>query len=166
MSAGASSCASRRPQSECDFFAVDTIWLRRYYVFFIELERRRVHIAGITALPNGDWATRQARKVLMALIDEQRRPRILIHDGDRKLTKAFDAVFRAQGIRVIRTPIAAPKAKAHAERWLERAMRSVVVVMPDVDAHDLLELAAADDQEPVEAFPPQASNPALGVRVG
>jgi hypothetical protein len=151
---------------ECDFFAVDTIWLRRYYVFFIELEQRRVHIAGITAHPNGDWATRQARKVLMALIDEQRRPRILILDGDRKLTKAFDAVFRAQGIRVIRTPIAAPKAKAHAERWLERAMRSVVVVMPDVDAHDLLELAAADDQEPVEAFPSQASNPALGVRLG
>jgi len=43
---------------ECDFFTVDTVWLRRFYVFFfIELERRRVHIAGITSHPNGAWAT-------------------------------------------------------------------------------------------------------------
>jgi transposase len=45
---------------ECDFFTVDTLWLRRFYVFFfIELERRRVHIAGITAHPNGAWVTEQ-----------------------------------------------------------------------------------------------------------
>ena len=53
---------------ECDF-TVDAISLRRLYVFFfIELERRRVHIAGITAHPNGSWATQQARKVLMTLM--------------------------------------------------------------------------------------------------
>jgi putative transposase len=104
---------------ECDFFTVDTVWLRRFYVFFfIELERRRVRIAGITAHPNGTWATEQARNVLATLRKEGKQPRILIRDRDVKLTKAFDAFFRSQGISVIRTPIAAPKAKAHAERWV------------------------------------------------
>src|SRR5207249_6035597 len=90
---------------ECDFFTVDTIWLRRLYVFFfIELERRRAHIAGITAHPKGAWVTQQARNMLVTLNGEGKRPRILIRDRDRKLTNAFDALIRAQAIRVIRTP--------------------------------------------------------------
>jgi putative transposase len=109
---------------ECDFFTVDTIWLRRLYVFFfIELERRRAHIAGITAHPKGAWVTQQARNMLVTLNGEGKRPRILVRDRDRKLTNAFDALIRAQAIRVIRTPIAAPKAKAHAERRVGRVRR-------------------------------------------
>jgi putative transposase len=109
---------------ECDFFTIDTIWLRRLYVFFfIELERRRVHIAGITAHPNGTWATQQARTLLMTLGAEGKRPQILIHDRDVKLTKAFDTFLRNEGVSVIRTPIAAPKAKAHAERWVGSVRR-------------------------------------------
>ncbi len=109
---------------ECDFFTVDTIWLRRLYVFFfIELERRRVHIAGITAHPNGAWVTKQTRNVFMTLSDEGKHPQILIRDRDVKLTKAFDAFLHSEGIGVIRTPIAAPKAKAHAERWVGSVRR-------------------------------------------
>jgi putative transposase len=109
---------------KCDFFTVDTIWLRRLYVFFfIELERRRVHIAGITAHPNGTWATQHARHLLGMLNEEGKRPRILIRDRDVKLTNAFDAYLRNEGITVIRTPVAAPKAKAHAERWVGSARR-------------------------------------------
>jgi len=93
--------------------------LRRFYAFFfIEPERRRVHIAGTTAHPNGAWVTQQARTILDTLSNQGRRPRILIRDRDVKLTKAFDALFRSEGISVIHTPIAAPKAKAHAERWV------------------------------------------------
>src|SRR6266508_3157510 len=93
--------------------------LRRLYVFFfIELERRRVHIAGITAHPNGAWVTQQAGNVLATLKNEGKQPRILIRDRDVKLTKAFDAFLQSEGIRVIRTPIAAPQAKTHAERWV------------------------------------------------
>jgi len=45
----------------CDFFTVDTVMLRRYYVlFFIELDHRRVHLAGITTNPIGTWTTQAA----------------------------------------------------------------------------------------------------------
>jgi putative transposase len=38
----------------CDFYCVETALLRRYYVlFFIELDCRRVHLAGITTNPTG-----------------------------------------------------------------------------------------------------------------
>jgi putative transposase len=108
----------------CDFFTVDSAFLRRYYVlFFLELKSRRVHIAGVTAHPNGAWVAQQARNLSMALVDEGREVRFLVRDRDAKFTAAFDEVFRSEGIRVIRTPVRAPKAKAHAERWIRSARR-------------------------------------------
>jgi hypothetical protein len=48
----------------CDFFTVETISLRRFYfLFFIELESRRVHLAGCTTNPSGAWVTQQARNL-------------------------------------------------------------------------------------------------------
>jgi putative transposase len=61
----------------CDFLTVDTIWLQRLYVlFFIEHQTRRVHLAGVTANPDGAWVTQQARNLLLVLgglIHEYRR---------------------------------------------------------------------------------------------
>ncbi len=109
---------------ECDFLTVDTLFLKRFYVlFFIELATRRVRIAGITTNPDGRWVTQQARNLLMQLDDEGVRPRFLVRDRDSKFTSEFDEVFRSEGIRVIKAPVRAPKARAHAERWVGSVRR-------------------------------------------
>ncbi len=101
----------------CDFFTVETLSLRRYYVlFFIELESRRVHLAGCTTNPTGAWVTQQARNLSFTGLLEQTR--FLIHDRDSKFSGAFDEVFRSEGITVIHTPVRAPRANAHAERFV------------------------------------------------
>jgi putative transposase len=101
----------------CDFFTVETISLRRYYVlFFIELGSRRVHLAGCTTNPTGAWATQQARNPSFTGLFE--RTRFLIHDRDTTFTAAFDEVFRSEGIKTIHTPIRAPQANAYAERFV------------------------------------------------
>jgi putative transposase len=108
----------------CDFFTVDTVWLRRLYVlFFIELDTRRVHLGGVTANPDGAWVTQQARNLLLALEERGRRVRFLLHDRDAKFCRAFDDVFGAEGTEVLLTPVQAPNANAHAERWV-RTVRS------------------------------------------
>jgi transposase InsO family protein len=109
---------------ECDFLTVDTLFLKRFYVlFFIELATRRVHLAGITTNPDGRWVTQQARNLLMELDDEDVRPRFLVRDRDGKFSRDFDEVFRSEGIRVIKAPVRAPKARAHAERWVGSVRR-------------------------------------------
>jgi putative transposase len=109
---------------ECDFLTVDTLFLKRFYVlFFIELATRRVRLAGITSNPDGRWVTQQARNLLMQLEDEGVRPRCLIRDRDSKFTRQFDEVFRSEGMRVIKAPVRAPRARAHAERWIGTVRR-------------------------------------------
>ena len=76
-----------------DFFTVDTVCLRRYYVLFvIEVERRVVHLLGVTTNPNGPWVTQVARNFCTDLEDGGRRLRFLIRDRDTKFTTSFDEV--------------------------------------------------------------------------
>jgi len=102
-----------------DFLTVDTALLRRLYVlFFIELDTRRVHLAGVTSHPTAAWIIQQARNLFIAADGGLSNRKFLIRDRDAKFTGSFDEVFRSEGLRVIRTPVRAPQANAYAERWV------------------------------------------------
>jgi putative transposase len=104
----------------CDFFTVETAWLRTLYVLvFIELGSRRIHLSPSTVHPDSAWVTQQARNLAMALDGRASPVRFLIRDRDAKFSRSFDAVLRSEGMRVIRTPIRAPNANAYAERVIE-----------------------------------------------
>ncbi len=108
----------------CDFFTIETLALQRIYVlFFISLASRRLEFIACTAKPDGAWVTHQARNLVMQLGDQERRFQLLIHDRDTKFSRAFDEIFRSEGIEVIQTPLQAPNANAFAERWV-RTVRS------------------------------------------
>ncbi len=79
----------------CDFFTVETIWLKTIYVlFFIELGTRRIHLAGCTSHPNQFWVSQQARQLVWELNDQApSKKTFLIHDHDSKFTASFDHVF-------------------------------------------------------------------------
>jgi putative transposase len=105
-----------------DFFTVDTVWLQRLYVlFFIEIGSRRVHLAGCTAHPDAAWVLQQARQLAWAFAERAEPIRFLIRDHDRKFTDGFDAVFAAEHIRIVRTPIQVPEANGIAERFVRTA---------------------------------------------
>jgi putative transposase len=108
----------------CDFFTVDTVWLRRLYVLvFISIGSRRIEYFAITSKPDTAWMLQQARNLIMDLDDHERPVRFLIHDRDAKFPRAFDALLASETIKVIRTPVRAPKANAHMERWVGSVRR-------------------------------------------
>ena len=127
----------------CDFFTVETAWLRTIYVlFFLELGTRRVHLAGCTAHPTAAWVTQQARQLSWTLQNEGLPIRFLIHDRDAKFPAAFDRVFQADEVTILRTPFRAPKANAFAERWIRSVREECldhVLIMGERHLHRVLQ---------------------------
>jgi putative transposase len=122
----------------CDFFTVETLWLRTLYVlFFIEHGSRRVFIAGCTEHPTSAWVTQQARQLTWQLEDRDPPLRFLIHDHDSKFTSGFDTVFEAERIALIHTPFHAPNAIAIAERWIRSVREECLDHLIILDARHL-----------------------------
>jgi putative transposase len=110
-----------------DFFTVEAVTLRRYYVLFvIEIERRVVHLLGVTANPDGPWVVQVARNLASDLEDSGRRFRFLIRDRDTKFTASFDSVLASAGIENVLTPPASPRANAFAERFVRTVREDCV----------------------------------------
>jgi putative transposase len=108
----------------CDFFTLDTVWLRRLYVLvFLSIGSRRVEYLACTSKPDTAWMLQQARNLLMEFDDRGRRVRFLVHDRDAKCPRAFDALLTREDIEVIRTPVRAPNANAHMEHWVGSVRR-------------------------------------------
>src|SRR4029079_14912436 len=88
-----------------DLLHVDTVFLRRIYALIVvEHGSRRAHLAGVTAHPTGAWTTQAARNLLMDLRDRVTTVKFLLRDRDSRFSVAFDAVFAAEGIRILTSP--------------------------------------------------------------
>ena len=111
----------------CDLFHLDTITLHRLYAFFvIEHATRRVHILGVTAHPTGAWLTQQARNLPWTSTTPGAASGSSSATATAKFTAAFDAVFTAIDIRIIKTPVRAPRANAIAERFVGTIRRELL----------------------------------------
>jgi putative transposase len=80
--------AHGEPILACEFFSVDTVWLRRLYVLvFLSLGSGRIEYVACTSNPDTAWLLQQARNLLMDLGDRSQRPRFLIHDRNTKFPR-------------------------------------------------------------------------------
>src|SRR5258706_3178389 len=123
-----------------DFFTIEAItWqgLVRYFVLFvIDLQTRRIEIAGIAASPDGRWMCQIARNLTDAEDGFLLRSRYLIHDRDPLFTKAFQRTLESSGVRPVKLPSRSPNLNAYAERFV-RSIKSecLAQVIPIGEAH-------------------------------
>ena len=143
------------------------------YVFFaIDVRDRMVHILGVTSHPTGEWTVQAAREFTRRLADRAGVVRYLIRDRAGQFTDAFDAVFAAEGVEVLRSAPQCPRMSAYAECWvrtvraectdwmvllgqrhLERALGEYVERYNSGRAHRALGLRAPLDALNIVPFP-------------
>ena len=114
----------------CDFFT-KRIWTLRgvveiHVLFFLNVQTRRVHIAGLTTHPDRAWVAQQARNTAMFFAEQEVKPALLLRDNDGKFGPEFDAVFAAEGVEVKRITPASPNLNARAERWVQTVKRELL----------------------------------------
>jgi len=104
----------------CDFFTARTLTGATLHVFaVIEHATRRVRVLGVTADPTAGWTVQQARNLLMDVQDAGAAIKYVIRDRDSTFTERFDEVFAAEGIRVLKSAVCAPRMNSIMERWVK-----------------------------------------------
>ena len=92
----------------------------------IEHGTRRIRVLSAAENPVQSWVVQQARNLLMDLEDAGMSVKFVLHDRDASFTQAFDAVFQAAGIRVIRSAVQAPRMNSITERWVGSCRRELL----------------------------------------
>lgn len=116
-----------------DFVHIDTVLLKRLYaLILIEHDTRRTHLLGVTDHPTGTWTAKAARNALMDLdLNDRAKPiKYLIRDRDSRFTTTFDAIFEAEGIQILRSPVWAPRANAICECLIGTLRRELLDHIP------------------------------------
>ena len=90
-----------------------------FILFFIHIDSRKVHIAGVSANPDGPWMAQQARNMCMFFDDCPDKPEYIVCDRDSKYTKRFESILNSGGIELKKTSIRAPNQNAYAERFAQ-----------------------------------------------
>jgi len=155
-----------------DFFTVDTVLLKRLYVLFvIELATRAGARPGRHRPSDRAVGHPASPNLMMGLGNRIDTLKFLIRDRDTKFTAAFDAVFAADTIEVLKTPVRAPRANAHAERWVGTARRECLDQILIINAQHLRRVLAEfvdhyNGHRPHRALRQQAPEPRLRVAPG
>jgi len=109
------------------FLHVDTVLLKRLHVLvFIEHGTRRMHLGSVTANPTAEWTVQQARNLALSLGERLEGVKFVIRDRGSNFTQSFDAVFQANGTRILRTAVQAPRMKATCERLVGTVRRELL----------------------------------------
>jgi putative transposase len=99
----------------CDFLQVTDLFFRPLFAFFlIELKTRKVIYVGVTRSPTDVWVAQQLREAT----PYGQAPKYLICDHDSKFGSSFRRVATTSGIKLLKTPVHAPRANAICERFL------------------------------------------------
>src|SRR3974390_1102787 len=110
----------------CDFLVVVTARFRTLYVFLLmEVGTRRIMHCNVTAHPMATWTLQQLREA----IPSDHSYRFLLHDRDTIFSAEVDQQLKAFGLRVLRTPVRAPKANAYCERLVGSIRRECLDFM-------------------------------------
>jgi transposase InsO family protein len=124
-----------------DFFTTE-VWplgglVTFYVLFFIKLDTREIHIAGITPHPNAMWMHHMARNLTMEEWGIVQPGQYLIHDGDKKLCKAFKHILDKSGLQRVPLPPRSPWLNAFAERWVQSVKKETLSRMILFDERSL-----------------------------
>ncbi|MFI0771580.1 integrase core domain-containing protein [Streptomyces sp. NPDC021218] len=142
-----------------DFLHIDTALGKRLYALvFLEHGTRRLHITGVTARPTQDWAVQQARNLTIGLGTRIDSLYFLLRDRDGKYSQAFDAVFQAEDMEILKSAPQAPRMNAHCERIIGSIRREAldhVLIMNEAHARHVL---ASYERHYNEHRPHQARN--------